>query len=67
MIKELWNKDMFGFLTLCVSLIGIGFVVGSTLTSRDEFRIMEYQAMIDQQSTNECIRQYNEYVLEMQH
>lgn len=66
MIRRLWNKDMLGVLTLGVSLIGIGFVIGSSLTSRDEWNRMQYYSMMEQELTNECVKQYNDYVLEMQ-
>tara|TARA_R100001443_G_scaffold4930_2_gene13587 strand:+ start:1083 stop:1289 length:207 start_codon:yes stop_codon:yes gene_type:complete len=60
MIKLQIAKDMLGELTLGVSLIGIGFVIGSSLTSREEWRIMEYESMVEQELTNECVQQWNE-------
>ena len=60
MIRRLWNKDMLGVLTLGVSLIGIGFVFGNSISARDESRIMEYNSNLEQKDTHECIQQWNE-------
>lgn len=66
MLKELWNKDMLGVLTFSIILFGTGFVIGNNISATEEWNKMRYMSEMEQSITDECIRQYNEYALEMQ-